>query len=120
MLGALQQMQLPAQGMVKGCAIALKEVMEVDPMPTMLTEDQHLFHRSFSASVHHSASLTRPQQPLLAMQESISIYYCIIMYKYSLLFSYMLLTPTGRWLDGRRSGHLCAGHARLLYHRCLP
>jgi len=37
LLAALQQRQLPAQGMVKRVAVALKEVMEVDPMLTMLT-----------------------------------------------------------------------------------
>ena len=30
--------------MEKGLAVVLKEVMEVDPMLTMLTENQYLFH----------------------------------------------------------------------------
>ncbi len=44
LLADLQQIQLPAQGMVKRLAVALKEVMEMDPMLTMLTENQYLFH----------------------------------------------------------------------------
>ena len=44
LLADLLQRQLPAQGMVKRVAVALKEVMEVDPMLTILTENQHLFH----------------------------------------------------------------------------
>ena len=44
LLTDLQQIQLPAQGMVKRLAVMLKEVMEADPMLTMLTENQHLFH----------------------------------------------------------------------------
>ena len=45
LVDALQQVQLPAQGMVQGGAVALKKVMEMDLMPTIVTDDEYLFHR---------------------------------------------------------------------------
>ena len=39
LLAGLQQIQLPAQGMVKRLAVTLKEVMEVDPVLTIFTEN---------------------------------------------------------------------------------
>ncbi len=44
LVDALQHVQFPAQGMVKGLAVALKEVMEVDLMLAMVTDDEYLFH----------------------------------------------------------------------------
>jgi hypothetical protein len=42
--------------MEKGLAVVLKEVMEVDPMLTILTENQHPFHLDFSVNVRHLAA----------------------------------------------------------------
>ena len=44
LLVALQQVQLPAQGMVKDGAVAPKEVMEINSMLAMITKDKYLFH----------------------------------------------------------------------------
>ena len=44
LIDALQQIQFPAQGMVKHVAVVPKEVMGGDLMLAMITEDQYLFH----------------------------------------------------------------------------
>jgi hypothetical protein len=52
--------------MVKGFAVAPKEVMEVDPMLTMLTEDQHLLHLGL---LRIDPLLCRPYIPTTAPPE---------------------------------------------------
>jgi len=71
LLVALQQVQLPAQGMVKDGAVAPKEVMEVDPMLAMITEDKHLFHLGL---LHTDPPLGRPHISTTAPPEDARSY----------------------------------------------